>query len=62
LTPAVCKWRGRLVGQRLDGLYEPLPGVRRTITDENGRLGISKMMTGSGDITAVTTTSALVLV
>src|SRR5258706_14494783 len=31
----VCKWRGRFVTERLDGLYdEPRPGAKRTITDD----------------------------
>jgi transposase len=36
VTPGtVCKWRGRFVKDRLDGLYdEPRPGAQRTITDE----------------------------
>src|SRR6266508_1690713 len=36
VTPGtVCKWRGRFVTDRLDGLYdEPRPGAKRTITDE----------------------------
>jgi transposase len=36
VTPAtVCKWRGRFVRERLEGLYdEPRPGAKRTITDE----------------------------
>jgi transposase len=36
VTPGtVCKWRGRFVKDRLDGLYdEPRPGAKRTITDE----------------------------
>jgi transposase len=36
VTPGtVCKWRGRFVTHRLDGLYDdPRPGAKRTITDE----------------------------
>jgi transposase len=36
VTPGtVCKWRGRFISDRLDGLYdEPRPGAKRTITDE----------------------------
>ena len=36
VTPGtVCKWRGRFLTARLDGLYdEPRPGAKRTITDE----------------------------
>jgi len=35
VTPGtVCKWRGRFLKDRLDGLYdEPRPGAKRTITD-----------------------------
>jgi transposase len=31
----VCKWRGRFITHRPDGLYdEPRPGAKRTIMDE----------------------------
>ena len=35
VTPGtVCKWRGRFIVDRLDGLYdEPRPGAKRRITD-----------------------------
>jgi transposase len=37
VTPGtVCKWRGRFITHRLDGLYdEPRPGAKRTITDDH---------------------------
>ena len=37
VTPGtVCKWRGRFITHRLDGLHdEPRPGAKRTITDEH---------------------------
>src|SRR3989304_1156359 len=46
VTPAtVCKWRGRFVRQRLDGLYdEPRPGAPRTITDEQVEAGIIRAL------------------
>src|SRR5438105_15853671 len=36
VTPGtVCKWRGRLITQRLDGLYhEPRTGAKRTSTND----------------------------
>ena len=41
VTPGtVCKWRGRFITRRLDGLYdEPRPGAKRTITDEQVEAG-----------------------
>jgi transposase len=35
----VCKWRGRFIRERLDGLYdEPRPGAPRRISDDQGEL------------------------
>src|SRR5258706_13024689 len=46
VTPAtVCKWRGRFVTERLDGLYdEPRPGAKRTITDDQVEQGIVRTL------------------
>lgn len=42
VTPGtVCKWRGRFVTNRVEGLYdEPRPGATRTITDDEGGFAV----------------------
>ena len=44
----VCKWRGRFVRERLDGLYdEPRPGAPRQITDEQIEQVIVRTLEGT---------------
>src|SRR5262249_32556443 len=41
----VCKWRGRFVRERVDGLYdEPRPGAPRQISDEHIERGIVRTL------------------
>ena len=50
VTPGtVCKWRGRFITNRLDGLYdEPRPGAKRTITDDQVEDVIVRFAPGRG--------------
>ena len=50
VTPGtVCKWRGRFITHRLDGLYdEPRPGAKRTITSSTWSSVMVRLAPGRG--------------